>query len=697
MLRSICRFSRFGSGALIFLAITTLAHIAVAAESSSTKEARNESEKQLREDVKKLAADDWEGRGLATQGINKAADFLAAEFKRLGYNTELFDGTPFQKFSVTVSNKLGKPERNVLTFEPTEKTNADGKSLEKKTQTNMPLLLGRGFTPLSIGGSGKVDLPIAFVGYGISSKDDKYDDYAGIDVKGKAVIILRHEPQQKNPHSPFDGDKDSMHAPLVRKVSNAYQHGAAAVLFVTDEVEIRGKVAAQRKRWQDTLEKAKTEFDALAKVPKDDLEALDEERLRLLRVIEQLKTQGADLGKEFDPLLPFERGEGSDARRMPVVHVRRIMVDQLFKASGHPSLSKLETEIDEDLKPRSFEIKGWRLQGEVHVERIEAEVKNVVAVMEGSGPLADETIVIGAHYDHLGRGEEGTLLAGSKEIHNGADDNASGTAVLLDVARRLAGKKLPRRIVLIAFTGEERGLLGSGHYIHNALFPLSKTVAMLNMDMVGRLKNDELIVYGTGTAKEFDALVTKINGRDPFHFTIKREPGGFGPSDHASFYAAKIPVFHFFTGLHNDYHRPSDDIDKLNIEGMRRIGEFVTEFALDIANEPKPPEYAQVGREMFGRGGSEKKGARPYFGSIPDLGSRDEGYALQGVAKDGPADKGGLQAGDIIIGLAENKIGNLDDFDSALRKFKGGDTVEITVKRAGEEKKFKVTLDPPKG
>jgi hypothetical protein len=512
MLRSI-RFCSWVPALAWLLGLASMATLLMAAESSSPAESKSASEKQIREDVKKLASDDWEGRGLGTKGINQAADYIAAEFKRLGYNTESFDGTPFQKFSVTVSNKLGKAERNVLTFEPIEKSKTDG-----TTQNNMPLLFGKGFTPLSIGGSGKVDLPIAFVGYGITAKDDKYDDYAGIDVKGKAVIILRHEPQQKNPHSPFDGTSDSMHAPLLKKVSNAYQHGAAAVLFVTDEVEIRGKVAAQRKRWQEAMEKAKTEFDALAKVSKDDLEALDEERLRLLRVIEQLKTQGTDLGKEFDPLLPFERGEGSDARRMPVVHVRRILIDQLLKASGHPSLSKLETEIDDDLKPRSFEINGWRLQGEVQVERVEAEVKNVVGVMEGSGPLADETIIIGAHYDHLGRGDEGTLQVGSKEIHNGADDNASGTAVLLDVARRLAGKKLPRRIVLIAFTGEERGLLGSGHYVHNALFPLSKTIAMLNMDMVGRLKNDDLTVYGTGTAKEFDALVTKLNDRDPIPF-----------------------------------------------------------------------------------------------------------------------------------------------------------------------------------
>ncbi len=330
MLRSMtCSLLLFAAGA--WLAWFPANSLLSAAESSAEASARTTSETRIRDDVKKLASDDWEGRGLSTQGINQAADFIAGEFKRLGYNTELFDGTPFQKFSVTVSNKIGKPERNVLTFEPTAKESAAGTALTKQ-----PLVFGKGFTPLSIGGSGKVDLPIAFVGYGITAKDDKYDDYEGIDVKGKAVIILRHEPQQKNPHSPFDGTQDSMHAPLMRKVSNAYQHGAAAVLFVTDEVEIRGKVAAQRKRWQEALEKAKTEFDALAKVKSDDLEALDEERIRLLRVIENLKTQGTDLGKEFDPLLPFERGDTSESRRIPVVHVRRLLVDQLFKATGSP-------------------------------------------------------------------------------------------------------------------------------------------------------------------------------------------------------------------------------------------------------------------------------------------------------------------------------------------------------------------------
>jgi Zn-dependent M28 family amino/carboxypeptidase len=320
----------------------------------------------------------------------------------------------------------------------------------------------------------------------------------------------------------------------------------------------------------------------------------------------------------------------------------------------------------------------------------------VIAVLEGEGPMAEETIVVGAHYDHLGRGESGSLAIGSKEIHNGADDNGSGTAALLEVTRQLADreKKLPRRVVFIAFTGEERGLLGSGHYVHHPLFPIENTVAMLNMDMVGRMKDDELVVYGTGTAKSFDGLIDELNERRGFK--IKREAGGFGPSDHSSFYARKIPVLHFFTGLHNDYHRPSDDANKLNVPGIRRVSEMVAEAVVSIAEAEQRPEYHQTQRESL-RPGDRPAGDRPYFGSIPNLaGGEEEGYAIQGVGNDSPAQKAGLQAGDVIIRLGKNKIGNLADFDSALRKYKADDKVPVIVRRDGKEVKLEVVLEAPR-
>jgi hypothetical protein len=326
----------------------------------------------------------------------------------------------------------------------------------------------------------------------------------------------------------------------------------------------------------------------------------------------------------------------------------------------------------------------------VEAKRIDA--KNVVAVLEGQGPHAGETIVIGAHYDHLGRGEPGTLEPGSHEIHHGADDNASGVAAMLEITRQLAGReeKLPRRIVFIAFTGEERGLFGSAHYVKDPLFPLDKTIAMLNLDMVGRLTDDKLIVYGDGTAAQWDNLLDRLNEKHAFQIT--RHSEGFGPSDHSSFYAKQIPVLFFFTGTHKQYHRPSDTFDTINVDGMRRVADFVADAAIAIAESDDRPTYKEVA------GGSQfaKSGDRPYFGSIPDFSQDQPGYALMGVSKGGPAETAGIQGGDIILKLGDYPIANLDDFDTALRKFKSGDRVTVLLKRGNDELKFAVTLQPPR-
>lgn len=245
--------------------------------------------------------------------------------------------------------------------------------------------------------------------------------------------------------------------------------------------------------------------------------------------------------------------------------------------------------------------------------------------------------------------------------------------------------------MFVAFTGEERGLIGSARYVKSPLFPIDSTVAMLNLDMVGRLENEKLIVHGTGTAGEFDALVDRFGKQ--LGFEITKKPSGFGPSDHSSFYAAKVPVLFFFTGSHKDYHRPSDDVEKLNVSGMRRVSELVGQIAVALAEAPARPTYleAKGGGESLGGGGD-----RPYFGSIPDFAQDEPGYALAGVTKGGPAERGGLKAGDIILRLGESKIGNLEDFDSALRKFKAGDKVPVVARRNGQEVKLEVLLDPPR-
>ena len=212
---------------------------------------------------------------------------------------------------------------------------------------------------------------------------------------------------------------------------------------------------------------------------------------------------------------------------------------------------------------------------------------------------------------------------------------------------------------------------------------------MLNMDMVGRLTDEKLIVYGTDTASEFAALVEKLGKQAGFDLAEKK--GGFGPSDHSSFYAQQIPVLHFFTGSHSDYHRPTDDFPKINVDGMRRVGILVADVAAALAEASDPPHFQESTAVAAGGGGD-----RPYFGSVPDFSSDTTGYALAGVTKDSPADKAGFKAKDVIIRFGESRVGNLEDFDSALRKYKAGDKVPVVVKRGGSEVTLTVRLDPPK-
>ncbi|MDZ4821199.1 MAG: M20/M25/M40 family metallo-hydrolase, partial [Planctomycetota bacterium] len=441
-------------------------------------------EKRLESAVRYLASDELEGRGLGTNGIEQAAQYMAEHFKAAGLKVDSVNGGPFQTFNVTIGSELGPAVQNhVKLVGPKSQPAAGAKEpATEQSEQVRKLQLGVDFMPLAVGGSAKFDVPIVFAGYGITSPDDKYDDYANIDVTDKAVIVMRHEPRQADPHGAFEGTRNSQHAAIVRKVSNAYQHGAKVVLLVTDEVEIQKRVQFASKSWQAVLaELAKTneEFKAIANPT---LPQIEEQRVKIDLLLAKIKAASEQLQAENDPLFAFERGgEASDSRNFPVMHVRRQAIDPMLRAATGKSLSEFEKEIDRDLKPRSVELTGWKIAGETAIKRVEVETKNVIAVLEGEGPHADETVIIGAHYDHLGRGGANAFDRNSQEIHNGADDNGSGCAVLLEIARRMAASKTKpaRRVVFIAFTGEERGLLGSAHYVHHPVFPLDGTVAML--------------------------------------------------------------------------------------------------------------------------------------------------------------------------------------------------------------------------
>jgi hypothetical protein len=641
-----------------------------------------DSEVRLLESARFLSSDELEGRGVETKGLQRAADYLAGEFAKLGLKTEVFERqgeskSPFQVFPIMLRAEMGpKNEATLITSE--------GKSI--------PLKLQADFTPLAIGDSGKFDLPVVFAGYGISSKEHNYDDFSGIDVKGKAVVILRRVPQQGNPQAKFDTSRRSRHAPFEAKLFNAYQNGAAAVVLVNDGYGVRRRVEALARQFHETSQKLAQDTAKLTG-EQATMQAIAEQQAALAQSLGRLQQTLTRLGESMDPLLGFqEAGTENKGRAFPVISVRRSVIDQALQQALGKSLASIESEIDKDLVPQSKELAGWRITGEVTVNRVRGEVKNVVGVLEGEGPLADETIVIGAHYDHLGYGGEGSFVPNQREIHNGADDNASGTSALLEVARRLAARGKPqRRVVFVAFTAEERGLIGSEYYVANPPFDMSQTVAMLNMDMVGRLRNERLIIQGLDTAKEFNPLVDRLN--EKYGFKLAKEKGGVGPSDHTPFYLKGVPVMHFFTDTHEDYHRPGDDYNKLNVPGMRKICDLVTDVAVQIIQAEKRPEYVKVETPMRGRGGD-----RPYFGGIPAFGSDAPGYKIQGVTQDGPAEKAGLQAGDVITQINELKVANLDDWDRALRQFKPGDKVKVLVLRGDPPQTltFDVTLGDPR-
>ena len=635
--------------------------------------------------VQHLAADEMEGRGVGTAGIDRAAEYIAEEFENIGLKTHLVDGAPYQNFAVTTDAQLGPAADNRLNLVGPQQS-----ASEAKRATPTALRFQEDFMPLAAGGSGTFALPLVFVGYGITDKQTGYDDYAGVDAKGKCAIILRHQPLRGDVHSPF-GKDPSRHAYFQTKISNAFSHGVAAILFCTDQFEIDKQTALAARQWQTALDKLVAANNRYQEIADPSSEQSAEHRHLVDRLAAQIGTTSKRREAEQDPLLEFHRaGNGSPDRQMPIFHLRRAVLDRLLQEAVGRDLAALEAGIDQSGKPESRALPGWRLEGQTSLKRSRAQVRNVVGSLEGEGPLAEETIVIGAHYDHLGYGGDSSADPESQEVHNGADDNASGVAALLEVARRLKalGKKLPRRIVFIAFTGEERGLLGSAHYIKHPLVPLEDTIAMLNMDMVGRLRDNKLIVHGTGTAVEFDLLVERLNARH--NFKVVKKSSGFGPSDHTSFYEKEIPVLHFFTGAHQDYHRPGDDFEKVNVEGIQRISLLVAEIVASIAEAEVRPVYQKTKRPKVAGG------RWPYFGSRPDYGYEKPGIRMAGVAPESPAARGGLRRGDVILRFGDADVATVTDFAHALSRHEAGDHVQIVVLRDGAKKTFSVILDPPR-
>lgn len=318
-----------------------------------------------------------------------------------------------------------------------------------------------------------------------------------------------------------------------------------------------------------------------------------------------------------------------------------------------------------------------------------AAARNVIGVLAGSDPaLRNEIVIVGAHYDHLGPGHFGALDSAGP-VHNGADDNASGTSALLHIARRLAGAPPARTVVFLAFSGEEGGLLGSANYVKNPAFPMAATYAMVNLDMVGRIKDNRLIVFGAGTAQEFPALLDSINLSNA-HFDLKASGDGWGPSDHASFYGAGKPVLHLFTDLHEDYHRATDDWDRINADGLERVANFTAEVVTALANRRAPLTFVNVPPPPPPVAAAAGGGAS--LGTIPDMTENPGGVRLSGVRAGSAAEQAGLRAGDIITSIGGHAVPDLQGMTDALRQHKPGDVVEVRFLRDGVEQSVTATL-----
>ncbi len=513
--------------------------------------------------------------------------------------------------------------------------------------------LGAQLQPLGFSTNGRAKSRVVFAGYGITAPGYRYDDYAGLDAKDAIVLVLAQEPGEMDSTSRFDGNVNTPYADVRTKAINAREHGALGLLVVS--------------------------------------------------------------GPKFhagDPIRPpASDGGGYMSSGLLAAHVSEEAANALLAATGR-TLAAAQAAIEADTLPHSFAVPD-SVTLTVNLKRTRAKTSNVIGMIPGTDTT--RTLVLGAHYDHLGYGGPSSLAPDLHVPHVGADDNASGvTAMLIAAVKFGMGKRPTHTLVFVAFTGEEMGLVGSSHFTDDPPRPLESIDAMINMDMVGRLRNNQLQVMGTGTAVEFDTLVTMANAARPLgfggvdengwsrpriagaqpvaaaHFKLSRSADGYGPSDHSSFYKKGIPVLFLFTGSHMDYHRPSDTWDKIYAAGIVRVSAFAGALLDSLDARPKPT-YAKAKAEAAGRiaGGG---GYGAYLGTVPDYMQTEGGVLLSGVRAGGPAEKAGLKGGDVIVRFDGIRVDNIYDYTFALRSRKPGQDVRITVKRDGKDVQLVATL-----
>jgi aminopeptidase YwaD len=644
---------------------------------------RGASLEQLRAHVAYLASPELEGRRTGSTGSHKAAEYISRVFKRYGFLTEAqakstgtsergTSGSYLQTFPYVAAVELGKD--NVMKLKTVGGASAP---------TTLTLKVGEDWMPLGFSASSRIEnVPVVLAGFGITAADQNYDDYKTANARDRIALAFSGTPDGDNPHGRF-----------------------------TRSGEIRFKAAAARAAGAKALV-----LVAAEKNLKDD---------RLSRL-------------SFD-------NAGGDAG-LPVAVVSRDVAARVFGTVGDAKLAEAEKNLREQAaRPGGSTESTVELPAQlktsmnlsIDIVRKNAPATNVIGILPGSDPvLKNEVVVIGAHYDHLGRGGRGSLAGREGDVHHGADDNASGVAGVLELARLLsdAKTKMRRTVVLMAFSGEEEGLLGSSYYASHPIMPLEQTVAMINLDMIGRLRNGALMIGGIGTAKEWRETIDQLNNKlnlnvnlagnsrsseagseggtttvanikaeipvvtgangsviataDPSRrFNLRLNEDGFGPSDHSSFYAKNIPVLFFFTGTHEDYHKPSDTADRINYDGLASVVDFVRDLVGVIQDNAKRPSFAVAKVEAPSR----STGFRIYLGTVPSYAESTDGMKLDAVREGSPAATAGLKAGDKIVKLAGREIRNVYDYTQALSEMKAGQEYEVEIVREDQRVTLKIT------
>ena len=474
------------------------------------------------------------------------------------------------------------------------------------------------FIPIGWSGNGNIDDKVVFVGYGFDIDDSlSWNDYINVNVKNKWVLMFLNGPDGNSPHSPY-----GYHKKLYNKVIAARDRGVGGILFMEREE------------------------------------------------------------KENNKLKPLVYRQSASSAGLPIIQITHAVANNIINDKDK-TVTDLRSKIDQELASFSFEL-DRKVSARVNLKFEKETATNVIGFIEGSDPILNkEYIIIGAHYDHLGYGGHmsGSLNPDSMQIHNGADDNASGIAGILELSHKLMTNKklLGRSIIAICFDAEEKGLLGSKFYTQTPTKDLEQTAIMINMDMIGRLNEKPITVGGVGSAKTLSETIEVVQKNHTLKIDKNISGMDFGRSDHASFYREDIPVLFFFTGAHQDYHKPSDDWDKIDYQGEKEVLNFVYDLIVQLSTNKEKPIFTEITND---NSDNQSPSFNVTLGVIPSYGSQKIGMEIDGISrKNGPADKAGMKKGDIIIEINNKKIRNIYDYMARLAELNSGDKIIVKIIR----------------